>query len=219
MTRSITTDKATLLSALAQELRSEKQRAEAAAREMVHYEHLIEDQHAAFLAEQDRLQRRRDTNNREIASLRRKLAALKRELDQAQLVKEEDAQLYLDLLHGDGPPRSDSAPPTSPWMSDSRHPSRLVESTLSAQATDPQVASATRDSSSRPTPPELADVQPLGPLDAPPGLRRGSDDWIYRDPRSAKGFHWAGKVLTSFTKRRDSSGATSPSRFQQSQDQ
>ncbi|GAA5962288.1 hypothetical protein JCM3765_004735 [Sporobolomyces pararoseus] len=98
--RPSTTDKTSLLAALAQELKSEKLKAEKAAKEMVHFEHLIEDKHTSFLSEQDKLSLNRDRNNSEIANLRRRLKVLKEELEEAQNVREEEAELYLNLLEG-----------------------------------------------------------------------------------------------------------------------
>ena len=43
---------------------------------------------------------KRDRNNSEIANLRRRLKILKEELEEAQNVREEEAELYLNLLEG-----------------------------------------------------------------------------------------------------------------------
>ncbi|GAA5883692.1 hypothetical protein JCM16303_004769 [Sporobolomyces ruberrimus] len=94
------TDKSLLLSALAQELKAEKLRAEHSAKEMIYFEHLIQEKHSSFLSEQDNLISIRDRNNHQIASLRRRLKSLQEELEQAQTVREEEALLYLYLLEG-----------------------------------------------------------------------------------------------------------------------
>ncbi|GAA5902100.1 uncharacterized protein JCM6883_001298 [Sporobolomyces salmoneus] len=100
--RPSTTDKSSLLSALASELKTSKALSEAAAQEMVHFEHLIEQKHTAFLSEQDSLIARRERKNAEIASLRKRLGGLKRELEEAMNVREEEAQAYLELIQSGG---------------------------------------------------------------------------------------------------------------------
>ncbi|GAA5830460.1 hypothetical protein JCM3766R1_002729 [Sporobolomyces carnicolor] len=92
------TDKSQLLAALAQQLRTEKEQGELAAREMVQLEHIVEEKHASFLAEQDVLISRRDANEAEIATLRSRLTRLRRQLDEANHLRDDEANAFLQLL-------------------------------------------------------------------------------------------------------------------------
>ncbi|GAA6059672.1 hypothetical protein JCM10212_000059 [Sporobolomyces blumeae] len=97
------TDKQSLLAALALELKHQKLRAQLAAHDMINLEKQIEEKHAQFLSEQDRLSNERDSNQAKIALLRKQLDHLKLQLDDASNVRDEDAQRYFALLSSDQP--------------------------------------------------------------------------------------------------------------------
>lgn len=58
----------------------------------------VEEKHASFLAEQDVLISRRDANEAEIATLRSRLTRLRRQLDEANHLRDDEANAFLQLL-------------------------------------------------------------------------------------------------------------------------
>ncbi|GAA5869238.1 hypothetical protein JCM8547_005174 [Rhodosporidiobolus lusitaniae] len=90
--------KEALLQALAEELKREKLRASSAAEKMLAVEQQVEQKHAEFLHEEERLSAERDANAAIIASLRKELATRRRELEAASHVDEDEAAAFMALL-------------------------------------------------------------------------------------------------------------------------
>ncbi|GAA5837779.1 hypothetical protein JCM11251_002320 [Rhodosporidiobolus azoricus] len=125
-TTSARVDKATLLKALADELKRERQRAQDWAQKMVEAESQVEQKHRDFLEEEARLSAQRDANAATISSLRKELARAKQALEEASHVDEQEAQAYLALLSNG---TSNGGVPSSPTRHD-----RPVSSGLNGDA-------------------------------------------------------------------------------------
>ncbi|KAG0660259.1 hypothetical protein C6P46_004713 [Rhodotorula mucilaginosa] len=92
------TDKKALIDALAEELKRAKAQAEEEARQMIEMEEQVEAKHREFLDEEAHLKAKREANAATIASLRRDLARIKQQVEDAARIDEHEAETYLALL-------------------------------------------------------------------------------------------------------------------------